>query len=110
MLAGSAPIAVELATPLTLGRFTVDIAGGNVTMRGATLRVEGPTTLRGAPGSRLRFVGDGVFSLDLLAGDADLILVMRDGDIVEQGTHDELIQKNGYYAELYNSQFEVAIA
>ena len=74
VLAGSAPIAVELATPLTLGRFTVDIAGGNVTMRGATLRVEGPTTLRGAPGSRLRFVGDGVFSLDLLAGDADLIL------------------------------------
>ena len=37
---------------------------------------------------------------------ADLILVMRDGDIVEQGTHDELIDKNGFYAELYNSQFE----
>lgn len=41
---------------------------------------------------------------------ADLILVMRDGDIVEQGTHDELIHKNGFYAELYNSQFEVATA
>ncbi len=37
--------------------------------------------------------------------DADLILVMRDGDIVEQGNHEELIQKNGFYAELYNSQF-----
>lgn len=37
--------------------------------------------------------------------DADLILVMRDGDIVEQGNHAELIQKNGFYAELYNSQF-----
>jgi ATP-binding cassette subfamily B protein len=36
---------------------------------------------------------------------ADLILVMRDGDIVEQGSHDELIGKNGFYAELYNSQF-----
>lgn len=38
--------------------------------------------------------------------DADLILVMKDGDIIEQGTHDELIAKNGFYAELYNSQFE----
>ena len=38
--------------------------------------------------------------------DADLILVMQDGDIVEQGTHEELLAKNGFYAELYNSQFE----
>lgn len=38
--------------------------------------------------------------------DADLILVMKDGDIVEQGNHEELIQKNGFYASLYNSQFE----
>ncbi len=37
---------------------------------------------------------------------ADLILCMKDGDIVEQGTHDELIAKNGFYAGLYNSQFE----
>ena len=37
---------------------------------------------------------------------ANLILVMKDGDIVEQGTHDELLKKNGFYAELYNSQFE----
>ena len=37
--------------------------------------------------------------------DADLILVMKDGDIVEQGTHKELLKKNGFYAELYNSQF-----
>lgn len=37
---------------------------------------------------------------------ADLILVMKDGDIVEQGNHDELLQKNGFYATLYNSQFE----
>lgn len=40
--------------------------------------------------------------------DADLILVMRDGDIVEQGSHAELLEKNGFYAELYNSQFEDA--
>jgi ATP-binding cassette, subfamily B, multidrug efflux pump len=39
---------------------------------------------------------------------ADLILVMRDGDIVEQGTHQELLARNGFYAELYNSQFERA--
>ncbi len=38
---------------------------------------------------------------------ADLILVMNHGDIVEQGNHEELLQKNGFYAELYNSQFEV---
>ena len=37
---------------------------------------------------------------------ADLILVMKDGDIVEQGKHQELIKKNGFYATLYNSQFE----
>ena len=37
---------------------------------------------------------------------ADLILVMNHGDIVEQGTHEKLLQKNGFYAELYNSQFE----
>ena len=37
---------------------------------------------------------------------ADLILVMNDGDIVEQGTHDELISNGGFYANLYNSQFK----
>jgi ATP-binding cassette subfamily B protein len=40
---------------------------------------------------------------------ADLILVMQDGDIVEQGTHDELIKRKGAYAALYNSQFELAV-
>jgi len=39
---------------------------------------------------------------------ADLILVMNNGDIVEQGTHNELLEKKGFYASLYNSQFEVA--
>ena len=38
---------------------------------------------------------------------ADLILVMKDGNIIETGNHDELMQKNGFYAELYNSQFEL---
>ncbi len=37
--------------------------------------------------------------------EADLILVMRDGNIIEQGKHEELLQQNGFYAELYNSQF-----
>lgn len=40
--------------------------------------------------------------------DADLILVMKDGDIIEQGSHEELIARNGFYAELYNSQFDSA--
>ncbi len=40
--------------------------------------------------------------------DADLILVMRDGDIVESGTHEALLRQGGFYAELYNSQFEQA--
>lgn len=39
---------------------------------------------------------------------ADLILVMKDGDIIEQGTHNELIDKKGFYFDMYNSQFEVA--
>ena len=38
---------------------------------------------------------------------ADLILVMKDGNIVETGTHNELMNKNGFYADLYNSQFEL---
>ena len=40
--------------------------------------------------------------------DADLILVMKDGDIIEQGTHDSLLEEGGFYANLYNSQFEKA--
>ena len=36
---------------------------------------------------------------------ADIILVMKDGNIIEQGNHEELLAKNGFYAELYNSQF-----
>ncbi|MEK4468813.1 MULTISPECIES: ABC transporter ATP-binding protein [Bacillus] len=42
--------------------------------------------------------------------DADLILVMKDGDIVEQGNHEELLKADGFYASLYNSQFEGADA
>ena len=38
--------------------------------------------------------------------DADMILVMNEGDIVEQGSHEELLEKGGFYAKLYNSQFE----
>ena len=42
--------------------------------------------------------------------DADMILVMKDGDIVEQGRHGELLKKQGFYANLYNSQFEETVA
>lgn len=47
-----------------------------------------------------------------IAGEAqsfDLILVLRDGDIVESGTYEELLQKGGFYADLYNSHFEDAV-
>lgn len=37
---------------------------------------------------------------------ADVILVVKDGDIIEQGNHEELLAQNGFYADLYNSQFE----
>ena len=39
---------------------------------------------------------------------ADLILVLKDGDVIESGTHEELLAKGGFYADLYNSQFEQA--
>lgn len=42
--------------------------------------------------------------------DSDLILVMKDGDIIEQGNHEELLAANGFYAQLYNSQFEKVTA
>ncbi len=42
--------------------------------------------------------------------DADLILVMKDGDIIEQGNHEELLAKGGFYSQLYNSQFEKVTA
>jgi ATP-binding cassette subfamily B protein len=41
--------------------------------------------------------------------DADLILVMNEGNIVEQGTHNDLLAKDGFYASLYNSQFTAPI-
>ena len=39
---------------------------------------------------------------------ADLILVLKDGDVIESGTHEELLAKKGFYADLYNSQFDQA--
>ena len=39
---------------------------------------------------------------------ADLILVLKDGDIIESGRHEELMAQNGFYSELYNSQFHVS--
>lgn len=42
--------------------------------------------------------------------DADLILVMKDGNIIEQGTHDKLMEQKGFYCELYNSQFEKVVS
>ena len=43
-----------------------------------------------------------------LQGDYDVILVLRNGDVVESGNHKELIKKGGFYADLYNSQFSLA--
>ena len=52
-------------------------------------------------GKRLKEVLDGI-----TIKNADLILVMNEGDIIEQGTHEELLEKGGFYASLYNSQFQ----
>jgi ATP-binding cassette subfamily B protein len=41
--------------------------------------------------------------------DADRILVINEGEIIEQGTHQELLERNGFYAELYNSQFVASV-
>ena len=46
----------------------------------------------------------------ILADNKILILVMKDGDIVEQGNHEELLKAGGFYANLYNSQFEDVVA
>ena len=46
----------------------------------------------------------------ILADNKILILVMKDGDIIEQGNHEELLAENGFYANLYNSQFEDVVA
>lgn len=42
--------------------------------------------------------------------DADVILVMKNGQVIEQGNHEELLQQNGFYADLYNSQFSEVTA
>ena len=42
----------------------------------------------------------------VLTDHADLILVMKEGNIIEQGNHEQLMAKNGFYAKLYNAQFE----
>ena len=41
---------------------------------------------------------------------ADAVLAMKDGNVVEQGNHKELLEKDGFYAQLYNSQFEQAVS
>ena len=41
---------------------------------------------------------------------ADAIMVLENGEIIERGTHEELLEKNGFYANLYNSQFEDVVA
>ena len=51
----------------------------------------------------LAYIGDCIFDLVIKS------LVMNEGNIIEQGTHEELLKKNGFYANLYNSQFEKTI-
>lgn len=53
----------------------------------------------------MQFIGNFGHRLSTIKN-ADVILVMKDGDIIESGSHNELLEKNGFYTELYNSQFE----
>ena len=96
-----------------------DVTGGSITLDGKDIRRITMKDLRdeigfvpqkgvlfsGTIASNLRFGKD-----DATIRDADLILVMKDGDIIEQGNHEELLAANGFYANLYNSQFEDVVA
>ena len=53
----------------------------------------------------LSILQDAEYALTKSIENADVILAMKDGKIVEQGSHDELMLKNGFYAELWNSQY-----
>ena len=55
---------------------------------------------------KLKSANSEEFKKEILKLNADVILVVKDGDIIEQGNHEELLAQNGFYADLYNSQFE----
>ena len=65
---------------------------------------QGGSTVSGGQKQRL------AIARAILADNKILILVMKDGDIIEQGNHEELLAANGFYANLYNSQFEDVVA
>ena len=83
------------------------ILGNTVINEGYDVKVSEVHGMSQRGGSVVTYVkyGDKVYSPIIDRGEADIILVMRDGHIVETGTHSQLLDKGGFYTELYNSQF-----
>ena len=84
------------------------ILGNTVINEGYDVKVSEVHGMSQRGGSVVTYVkyGEKIYSPIVDRGEADIILVMKDGNIIEQGDHESLLKQNGFYANLYASQFE----